>query len=230
MTLVIIGFLGGLITGISPCILPILPVVFLTGGAQSASTGANGEPTTAGRSRPYLVIAGLIVSFTAVTLAGSLVLGALGLPQSFLRWAGIVVLAVLGVALIVPRLEHLLERPFQWIPRREVSNERGGFGVGLALGTVFVPCAGPVLAAIIVAGSTGRIDAGTVVLTVSAWCAASEHSGTASAVCGSRRASRCSRSRVGSSSTRPHSCSAWSRTTPPCCSSRWPRTRRCRRR
>ncbi|GGO63805.1 protein DipZ [Microbacterium nanhaiense] len=167
MTLVIIGFLGGLITGISPCILPILPVVFLTGGAQSAQTGTNGEPTAAGRSRPYLVIAGLIVSFTAVTLAGSLVLGALGLPQSFLRWAGIVVLAVLGIALIVPRLEQLLERPFQWIPRREVSNERGGFGVGLALGTVFVPCAGPVLAAIIVAGSTGRIDAGTVVLTVS---------------------------------------------------------------
>lgn len=167
MTLVIIGFLGGLITGISPCILPILPVVFLTGGAQSASTGASGEPTTAGRARPYLVIAGLIVSFTAVTLAGSLVLGALGLPQSFLRWAGIVVLAVLGIALIVPRLEQILERPFQWIPRREVSNERGGFGVGLALGTVFVPCAGPVLAAIIVAGSTGRIDAGTVVLTVS---------------------------------------------------------------
>lgn len=167
MTLVIIGFLGGLITGISPCILPILPVVFLTGGAQSAQVGADGEPSAAGRSRPYLVIAGLIVSFTAVTLVGSLVLGSLGLPQSFLRWAGIVVLAVLGVALIVPRLEQLLERPFQWIPRREVSNERGGFGVGLALGTVFVPCAGPVLAAIIVAGSTGRIDAGTVVLTVS---------------------------------------------------------------
>jgi len=166
MTLAIIGFLGGLITGISPCILPILPVVFLTGGAQSATTAANGEPSQAGRSRPYLVIAGLIVSFTAVTLAGSLVLGALHLPQSLLRWAGIVVLAVLGVALIVPALERLLERPFQWIPRKDVSNQRGGFGVGLALGTVFVPCAGPVLAAIIVAGSTGRIDAGTVILTV----------------------------------------------------------------
>lgn len=166
MTLAIIGFLGGLITGISPCILPILPVVFLTGGAQSAQSDENGEPTQAGRSRPYLVIAGLIVSFTVVTLAGSLVLGALHLPQSFLRWAGIVVLALIGIALIVPALERLLERPFQWIPQREVSNKRGGFGVGLALGTVFVPCAGPVLAAIIVAGSTGRIDAGTVILTL----------------------------------------------------------------
>ncbi|BDZ60780.1 hypothetical protein Lsed01_00109 [Demequina sediminis] len=36
MTLAIIGLLGGLITGISPCILPVLPVIFLTGGAQSA--------------------------------------------------------------------------------------------------------------------------------------------------------------------------------------------------
>ena len=36
MSLVIIGLLGGLITGISPCILPVLPVIFLTGGAQSA--------------------------------------------------------------------------------------------------------------------------------------------------------------------------------------------------
>lgn len=37
MDLIIIGLLGGLITGISPCILPVLPVIFLTGGAQSAS-------------------------------------------------------------------------------------------------------------------------------------------------------------------------------------------------
>jgi thiol-disulfide isomerase/thioredoxin len=48
-----------------------------------------------------------------------------------------------------------------------VQNGGSGYGVGLALGTVFVPCAGPVLAAIIVAGSTGRIDVGTVVLTLS---------------------------------------------------------------
>ncbi|MEJ1088981.1 cytochrome c biogenesis protein CcdA [Microbacterium sp. Mu-80] len=165
MDLIIIGLLGGLITGISPCILPVLPVIFLTGGAQSAKY--DGEVTPARRSRPYLVIAGLMLSFSLVTLVGSLILGLLDLPQDVIRWVGIAVLLLLGIALIVPRLEQLLEKPFQWIPRREVANRGGGFGVGLALGAVFVPCAGPVLAAIIVAGSTGRIGIDTVLLTVS---------------------------------------------------------------
>lgn len=165
MSLVIIGLLGGLITGISPCILPVLPVIFLTGGAQSARF--EDAPMPASRARPYLVILGLVTSFTLVTLVGSIVLGALGLPQDVLRWAGIAVLVLIGVGLIVPRFEQLLEKPFQFVPRREVANGGSGFGVGLALGAVFVPCAGPVLAAIIVAGSTGRIGLDTVVLTTS---------------------------------------------------------------
>ena len=165
MDLIIIGLLGGLVTGISPCILPVLPVIFLTGGAQSARF--DGEPVPARRSRPYLVIAGLILSFTLVTLVGSLVLGLLNLPQDVIRWAGIVVLVVIGVSLIIPRIAHLLERPFQRFGQREVKNRGSGFGVGLALGAVFVPCAGPVLAAIIVAGSTGRIGVGTIMLTAS---------------------------------------------------------------
>ncbi|MGO1235257.1 MAG: cytochrome c biogenesis protein DipZ [Microbacterium gubbeenense] len=169
MDVVIIGLLGGLITGISPCILPVLPVIFLTGGAQSARfEGGEGGPAPARRSRPYLVIAGLLVSFTLVTLVGSLVLGLLGLPQDIIRWAGIAVLAVLGIGLLVPRFERILEKPFQrFQSRKEVKNQGSGFGVGLALGAVFVPCAGPVLAAIIVAGATGQIGIGTVMLTVS---------------------------------------------------------------
>lgn len=166
MSLIIIGLLGGLITGISPCILPVLPVIFLTGGAQSARFEGDG-PAPASRARPYLVILGLVTSFTVVTLIGSLVLGALNLPQDIIRWVGIAVLVLIGIGLIVPSVERLLEKPFQWIPQREVSNTRSGFGVGLALGAVFVPCAGPVLAAIIVAGSTGRIGIDTVLLTAS---------------------------------------------------------------
>ena len=171
MSIILIGLLGGLITGISPCILPVLPVIFLTAGAQSAhfEGAGNGvpEPIPARRSRPFLVILGLVVSFTLVTLVGSLILGALGLPQDVLRWVGIAVLLAIGVGLIIPAVAHLLEKPFQWIPQREVANSGSGFGVGLALGAVFVPCAGPVLAAIIVAGSTGRIGFDTVLLTVS---------------------------------------------------------------
>lgn len=167
MDLILIGLLGGLITGISPCILPVLPVIFLTGGAQSARFEGDGDVIPARRSRPYLVIAGLVLSFTLVTLVGSLILGLLGLPQDVLRWAGIVVLNIIGIGLLIPRFEQLLEKPFQWLPRKEVKNRGSGFGVGLALGAVFVPCAGPVLAAIIVAGSTGQIGPGTVLLTVS---------------------------------------------------------------
>ena len=166
MSLVIIGLLGGLITGISPCILPVLPVIFLTGGAQSARF--DDEPLPASRWRPYLVIAGLVTSFTLVTLVGSLAIGLLNLPQDIIRWVGIAVLVLIGIGLLVPRFEQLLEKPFQRLARRsEVTNKGSGYGVGLALGAVFVPCAGPVLAAIIVAGSTGRIGLDTVLLTVS---------------------------------------------------------------
>ncbi len=179
ITLALIGLIGGLVTGISPCILPVLPVIFFTGAQATQPAAARKEPVpgalataerpaadSPSRARPYLVIAGLVVSFTLVTLFGSLLLSVLGLPQDVLRWAGLVVLALIGIGLIVPRFEHLLEKPFSWIPQRSPDAARGGFPLGLALGAVYVPCAGPVLAAITVAGSTGRIGADTVVLTV----------------------------------------------------------------
>jgi cytochrome c biogenesis protein CcdA/thiol-disulfide isomerase/thioredoxin len=166
-TLALIGFLGGLITGISPCILPVLPVIFLSGGAQSARSEENeGGTPTVSRWRPYAVIGGLVVAFSVFTLLGSLLLALLNLPQDLLRWAGIVVLVLIGAGLIVPAFQHILEKPFSWIPQKNVGTDRGGFVLGLALGAVYVPCAGPVLAAITVAGSTGRIGPETVVLTL----------------------------------------------------------------
>lgn len=165
LTLALIGFVGGLITGISPCILPVLPVIFFSGGAQGARE-SGGDIVTVSRWRPYLVIAGLVVSFSVFTLVGSLLLALLHLPQDFIRWAGLIVLVLIGIGLIVPKFEHILEKPFSWIPQRSVSTERGGFFLGIALGAVYVPCAGPVLAAITVAGSTGKIGVETIVLTV----------------------------------------------------------------
>lgn len=147
--------------------MPVLPVIFLTAGAQSATLGKSPEVIPAPRSRPYFVIAGLVTSFTLITLAGSLILGLLNLPQDVIRWAGIGVLILIGVGLLVPGFEMLLEKPFQWLPRRKVNDGGRGFGMGLALGAVFVPCAGPVLAAIIVAGATGSIGVETILLTVS---------------------------------------------------------------
>ncbi|WP_328582728.1 cytochrome c biogenesis protein CcdA [Streptomyces sp. NBC_00370] len=161
VTLVLIGLVGGLITGISPCVLPVLPVVFLSGGVRSGERPA-GRP---GR-RPYLIVLGLALSFSVFTLLGTLILSALPLPDDTVRWAGLVVLVVLGVAMMVPAVQHLLEKPFNWIPQRRVRAEHGGFVLGLALGAVYVPCAGPVLAAITVAGATGKIGVRTVLLTV----------------------------------------------------------------
>lgn len=172
MTLVLIGLLGGLITGISPCILPVLPVIFLAGGAGGARPEAGPASGRVTAGRPYAVVLGLAVSFSLFTLFGSLLLSVLHLPGDVIRWAGLIVLVVLGVGLIVPALERLLERPFARIPllagmsERAVSPDRGGFGLGLVLGAVYVPCAGPVLAAITVAGATGHVGAGTVALTV----------------------------------------------------------------
>lgn len=167
MDIVLIGLLGGLITGISPCILPVLPVIFLTAGAKPAVPGKTPEVIPAKRSRPFWIIGGLVVSFSVVTMLGSLLLGLLSIPQSTIRWVGVGVLLLIGVGMLFPGFEQLLEKPFQRLPRRKVGDGGNGFGMGLALGTVFVPCAGPVLAAIIVAGATGTIGTETVLLTLS---------------------------------------------------------------
>lgn len=172
-TLVLIGFLGGLITGISPCILPVLPVIFFSGAQSARVTEANGativatKPTLADTLRPYRVIAGLVLSFSVVTLVGSALLQLLHLPQDAIRWAGLAALTLIGLGLIFPRFEQLLEKPFSRIPQKQFASGSSGFGLGLALGVLYVPCAGPVLAAIVVAGATGTIGVNTVALTLS---------------------------------------------------------------
>ncbi len=118
------------------------------------------------RRRPYLIVAGLTLSFAVFTLLGTLALSALPLPKDIIRWTGLIVLVLLGIAMMFPVVQDLLERPFARIRQREVSGEHGGFVLGLALGAVYVPCAGPVLAAITVAGATGKIGWRTVALTV----------------------------------------------------------------
>jgi cytochrome c biogenesis protein CcdA/thiol-disulfide isomerase/thioredoxin len=174
LTLALIGFLGGLITGISPCILPVLPVIFFS-GTQSADAATSPETEGAvavkpkrGLSdtlRPYRVIGGLVLSFSVVTLLGSALLSVLHLPQDAIRWVALVALVAIGIGLIFPGFEQLLERPFSRIPQKQITTRGNGFVLGLALGVLYVPCAGPVLAAIVVAGATGTISAGIVVVT-----------------------------------------------------------------
>jgi cytochrome c biogenesis protein CcdA/thiol-disulfide isomerase/thioredoxin len=174
LTLALVGFLGGLITGISPCILPVLPVIFFSGTQGGAvATPPESEGAVAVRTRralsetlrPYRVIGGLVLSFSVVTLLGSALLSLLHLPQDAIRWIALTALVAIGIGLIFPQFEQLLERPFSRIPQKQISQRSNGFGLGLALGVLYVPCAGPVLAAIVVAGATATISVGIVVLT-----------------------------------------------------------------
>jgi cytochrome c biogenesis protein CcdA/thiol-disulfide isomerase/thioredoxin len=148
-----IAFLAGLITAISPCVLPVLPIL-LAGSAGSSS-----------RARPYAIVAGLVVSFTAFTLAGAALLSALGLPDDLLRDIAIGTLLVLAATLLVPRLGWLLERPFLFLTRRRVASDANGLVLGLSLGLVFVPCAGPVLATTTALAATGEVGVRVVLVT-----------------------------------------------------------------
>jgi len=169
LSLALIGLVGGLITGISPCILPVLPVIFFSGTPTATATDSDSAVAVKPKhevSRPYRVIGGLVMSFSLVTLAGSALLSLLHLPQDAIRWIALVALVAIGLGLIFPSFEQLLERPFARIPQKRIANVGNGFGLGLALGVLYVPCAGPVLAAIVVAGATANIGLPVIVLTV----------------------------------------------------------------
>ena len=152
--LLVVAFLGGLITGLSPCIVPVLPVV-VAGGSAGTS-----------RARPYLIIGGLVVSFSLTELTGSTVLSALGLPQNFLFWLGIGLLGLLALGLMVSVVGEWIERPFARLGSSRYASSGGGFVLGLSLGLVFVPCAGPILAAISAAESHHRIGFSSFVVTL----------------------------------------------------------------
>jgi cytochrome c biogenesis protein CcdA/thiol-disulfide isomerase/thioredoxin len=151
--LLLIGFVAGVVTAVSPCVLPVLPIV-LAGGA------------TGGRRRPYAIIAGLVASFTIFTLTATAILSALGLPQDLLRNVAIALLFVVAVSLIVPRIGMMIEAPLSRLSRRRGGELGGGFLLGASLGLVFVPCAGPVLATISVLAAQHRIGVRTVFLTL----------------------------------------------------------------
>lgn len=172
ITLVLIGLLGGLITAVSPCILPVLPVVFLAGGPGADAPPADPPPDApparpARNRRPYAVVAGLVLSFSFFTLLGVTIISALGLPEDILRYVGLVLLVLIGLGLVFPAVERVLEKPFARIPQRQVDKDGSAFVLGLGLGLLYVPCAGPVLAAITVAGARGQLSADVVALTIS---------------------------------------------------------------
>jgi len=112
------------------------------------------------------VIAGLVVSFTAFTLAATALLSALGLPDDLLRNVAIAVVALVGLSLLWPRLGHLLERPFARLGRRAPGDVGGGFLLGLSLGLVYTPCAGPVIGAVATVAATQSVSFDAVLVTL----------------------------------------------------------------
>ncbi len=148
-----VAFVAGIVTAISPCVLPVLPIVF--------AGGATGD-----RRRPYAIVAGLVWSFTLFTLVATALLSALGLPDDLLRNVAIGVVLLVGLSLLWPRLGAIVERPFQALGRRNPGGMGGGFLLGVSLGLLFTPCAGPVIAAVAVLAATQRFSIQGVFVTL----------------------------------------------------------------
>ena len=166
LTLIAIGLLSGIVTGLSPCVLPVLPVVLTTSAAGPVIDPDAPVDSRQSRARPYFVIGGLVTSFAVFTLIGSALLAALGLPQDFLRTIGIVGMVLVGIGFLIPAVSHWLERPFARIPQTDPRRQSSAFLFGATFGLVFVPCAGPVLATITVVAASKSIGWQLIVLTV----------------------------------------------------------------
>ena len=151
--LLIFGFVAGAATAVSPCVVPVLPIA-LTAGA------------TGGRRKPLGVVAGLVVSFTFALFAVVYVIDALGLPNDLLRNVAIVVLAGFGLILLIPALSARVEGfASRFTSRVGVKTDGGdgfwpGFGLGLSLGVLYAPCAGPILAGVLTFSASQSFNGG----------------------------------------------------------------------
>ena len=144
-----LALLAGVLTIASPCVLPILPIVL--GTALNAS-----DDTSVSRVRPLFIVGGFVLTFAAF---GMLLAGfsqSVEIAHDTLRNVGIAVLGLAGLTM-------LWRTPYEWLMARlsgpfdrigaatgNGSSNLGGFALGMSLGAVWTPCAGPVLASILV--------------------------------------------------------------------------------
>ena len=160
MTALALAFAAGLLSILSPCVLPLVPIVL---GAAVAA-----HPLGA-----VALAAGLAVSFTALGLLLALVGFGLGIDAGMFRVAAAAIMIVLGMILVVPSWQARLAAAggpiSSWADRRfggfASSGLAGQFAIGLLLGAVWSPCVGPTLGAASLLASQGR-DLPQVTLTM----------------------------------------------------------------
>ncbi|NKQ73680.1 cytochrome C biogenesis protein [Rhizobium sp. UPM1132] len=141
MTLLIIAYLGGALTILSPCILPILPFVFARAGQPFVRSTL---PMLAGMAATFALVA------TLAAVGGSWAIRA----NEYGRLAAIVLLALFGASLLSPRIASTLARPIVDLGNNLINATGGGRGtttvksallLGVATGLLWAPCAGPIL-------------------------------------------------------------------------------------
>jgi len=157
MILWIVAFLGGLLTILSPCILPVLPFVFSRAEEPFRRSGLP-------------LLAGMAVMFAAVsTLAvvgGSWVVHA----NEYGRWAALILFSLFALSLLFPQVAEWVTRPFTRLGgtlQAGPSEKRGilrSFVLGGATGLLWAPCAGPILGLILTSAAVKGASANTSVL------------------------------------------------------------------
>ena len=146
MLFILLAYLGGILTILSPCILPVLPFVF---ARADRSFMRSTLPMLAGMAATFAIVATL----AAVGGGWAVKANAIG------RWAALVLLALFGVALVFPRVSDRLTRPLVALGSR-MSERRGqqdsvwsSAVLGVATGLLWAPCAGPILGIIFTAAA-----------------------------------------------------------------------------
>lgn len=161
-----LAFASGVLTVAAPCVLPLLPVV-LGAGVAGGAAGGVGAPRQAA-TRPLFIALGFALSFAVVALVFGSAQRLLGLEQQTVRDVASCLLVAFGLSMIWPQpFQRLTQAANGWLSRVARVGDgagadwSGGLLVGLSLGAVWTPCAGPVLATILtmVASQTHWNDA-----------------------------------------------------------------------
>ena len=151
------AFLAGIVTVLSPCILPILPIVL---------SGVSGD-----KKRPFGIIVGFILSFTLFTLFLATLVRLTGIPANTLRIVAGIILLIFGLSLLLPQFQALTEKLFSklsvFAPKSNAhSGFWGGFVIGLTIGIIWTPCVGPILASVIALAATSQVSTTTFLITL----------------------------------------------------------------